>query len=359
MKHSNLLNYKLVKKSFNREFLDLRSDTITKPTADMLNFMKNASPGDNVLGEDEDSIELENKLSKLTGMKSGLFCASGTMSNQLGIRSALKQPPYSIICDYRSHIYQYESNALSHISQALTIPVNPKSTNYLTLADILEHIRLDECDAHLAPTKLISLENTLNGSLFNIEELKKISNYCKQAKIHLHLDGARLWNASIKENIPLKRYCELFDSVSLCFSKGLGAPIGSIILGSDELIKKSKQFRKMVGGGWRQSGMLAKAVDYCLENNQPLLNKDHQRVGELAGKLQQLKLTFDYPPDTNMLFVNFKNYQISGDLVAKRLQEEGILCYSYGGCTIRLVFHYQLPHNVVDRVYIAIKKIAS
>ena len=229
-------------------FNEFRSDTFTVPTRAMIeDGFLNATYGDSVYLEDEATLKLESKMCELTGKPAALFCVSGTMSNQIGVRTNLVQPPYSVLCDYRSHIYLHEAAGLATLSQAMVHPVKPANGDYLTLEDILDNITYDDGDIHAAPTKLISLENTLHGIIMPIEEIERISKFCREHEIRLHLDGARLINASVETGISLKEYCQYFDSVSICLSKSLAAPIGSILVGDQKFITKATHFKKQQG----------------------------------------------------------------------------------------------------------------
>lgn len=202
---------------------DLRSDTFTTPTKEMLDSVFAASIGDAVYNEDVDTIELESTVAHLTGKEAGLFCVSGTLSNQIGLRTHLLQPPYSILCDYRAHVYTHEAAGLAILSQAMVTPVIPSNGNYMTLEDIKAHYIPDDGDIHGAPTRVLSLENTLHGIVYPLEELIRIKGWCLDNDIKLHCDGARIWNAVVETGVSLKQYGEIFDSISICLSKSMGA----------------------------------------------------------------------------------------------------------------------------------------
>ncbi|KAL8912321.1 MAG: hypothetical protein Q9172_007519, partial [Xanthocarpia lactea] len=216
------------------------SDVVTTPTPSMLTSIQNCTLLDDVFAEDPTTTALESHISALTGLPAALLVTSGTMGNQLSIRTHMTQPPHSLLADHRSHIFQWEAGGLSSLSGAFPIQVVPQNQHHLTLDDIKKHTILDD-DVHHAPTTLISLENTLNGSILPLSACRAISHFAHQHNIKLHLDGARLWEAvSAKDAGSLKEYCQCFDSVSLCFSKGLGAPIGSIIVGSEKFVKRAR-----------------------------------------------------------------------------------------------------------------------
>ncbi|KAJ3254596.1 Threonine aldolase [Boothiomyces macroporosus] len=280
---------------------DFRSDTVTKPTADVIRVMTEAAVGDDVLDGDPTVVQLEQQVAQLTGKESALFVTSGTLSNQLAILTHLNNAPQSLICDKQAHINQYEAGAIAFHSRAHTIPI--QTDNFITLQDIKREIVLDD-DIHHARTRLICLENTLNGQVHPLELQNEISEYAKKENVKMHLDGARLWNASAATKTSLVDLCKPFDSVSLCFSKGMGAPIGSVLVGSEALIRKARHFRKMFGGGWRQAGILAAPCIYAIEHHYPALIKDHIKAKYLANQLQQMGYKLTKKCDTNMVWID-------------------------------------------------------
>lgn len=325
--------------------IDFRSDTVTIPSPAMIQSMSLAQVGDDVYGEDTSVNSLQSDICTLSGKESALFVVSGTMSNQIAIQSHLSNPPYSVICDSKSHVYCYEASGVSFHTGAMVHPISASS--FLTAQDIEKHLIPDDDDVHHAPTKLICLENTLNGTILPFEELKKISNLAKRHNIPIHLDGARLWNASVATGISIKEYAEYVDSISLCFSKGLGCPIGSILIGSSTFIKRAKHIRKLYGGGWRQAGYLAQACKYSLENILPNLSKDHDLAQTLKNGLIELGLPILYPVETNMVWTDASDLGNSCELVG-HLKSRGILV-SKPDPIWRLVVHYQITlENVND-----------
>ena len=241
---------------------EFRSDTFTVPTKSMNDAViqglttSTLQVGDSVYKEDPMTLQLEAKVAEMAGKEAALFCVSGTMSNQVGLRVNLVQPPYSILCDYRAHVFLHEAGGLATLSQAMVHPVVPANGNYLTLEDIVENFTPSDGDIHGAPTKVISLENTLHGMILPIEEIARILKFAKEHDIRLHLDGARLFNASVETGVSIAEYCQYFDSVSLCLSKSLGAPIGSILVGDRQFIEKANHFKKQCGGGIRQNVLM-------------------------------------------------------------------------------------------------------
>ncbi|KAL8689706.1 MAG: hypothetical protein Q9218_004687, partial [Villophora microphyllina] len=237
---------------------DFRSDVVTTPTPSMLVSIQSCTLLDDVFAEDPTTQSLESHIAALTGHPAALLVLSGTMGNQLSIRTHLTQPPHSVLADYRSHIYQWEAGGIASLSGAFPIQVIPSNGHHITLDDVKKHAVLDD-NVHHCPTTLISLENTLNGTILPLSNCQEISHWARAQNppLKMHLDGARLWEAVAAGAGTLKDYCACFDSISLCFSKGLGAPIGSIIVGSPPFVARARHIRKSLGGGLRQSGVIA------------------------------------------------------------------------------------------------------
>ncbi|WWC58560.1 uncharacterized protein I303_101103 [Kwoniella dejecticola CBS 10117] len=318
--------------SLHRIARDFRSDTLTVPTDAQLLYSLRASRGDDVYGEDPSTVALERRVAKLTGKEAAMFAVSGTMTNQLAIRTHMKQPPHSIITDYRAHVHKMEAGGIAMFSQATTHQLFPSNGLYLTAEDIEPQIQLGT-NIHIAPTKLICLENTLSGIIFPQEEVVKIGQLAKKHDIGLHLDGARIWNVAADEiekrgldagneddrQTVLTDLLAPFDSASLCLSKGLGAPIGSIIIGTKEFIERAKWFRKAFGGGIRQCGGLAASADYALTNHFPRLAYTHHLAKRLEAGLRELGCGIAAPVDTNMVFFQPQQIGLSLDAVTARL----------------------------------------
>lgn len=330
---------------------DVRSDTFTTPTQEMLeNAVRNASQGDVVYGEDYDTALLEQTVRELTGKSGALYCVSGTMANQIGIRTHLHQPPYSILCDYRAHVYTLESAGLAMLSQAMVTPVIPANGDYLTLEDIVDKVIPDDGDVHGAPTRVVSLENTLHGIIYPFEEVKRISDFCRAHGIKIHCDGARLWNASAETGITMDRWCALFDSVSLCLSKSIGAPMGSVLIGDADYIKKCAHFRKQQGGGVRQAGILTHMALHALRTDWvSRLRYSHKLAHSLAEFCAEHGIPLESPADTNFVFLDMRkakmdpNYLITeGDKVNVRFM---------GG---RVSFHYQITEETLEKIKVAV-----
>src|SRR5687767_3330880 len=255
--------------------IDFRSDTVTKPTPGMKEAMMNAQVGDDVFGEDFSINQLESIAAGMFGMEAGLFCPSGTMTNQIAIKCHT-QPGDEVICDESSHVYQYEGGGIAFNSGA-SVKLLPGDRGRISSEQVLHSINPD--DNHKANTSLVCLENTSNrggGSCYDLKEVQQIHNICKENNLKLHLDGARIFNALAATRESPKQYGELFDSISICLSKSLGCPVGSVLLGKKELIKKGRRVRKVMGGGMRQGGFLAAAGIYALENHLERLAEDHE-----------------------------------------------------------------------------------
>ncbi|TPX47112.1 threonine---tRNA ligase [Synchytrium endobioticum] len=303
---------------------DFRSDTVTYPTEGMKAAMISAPVGDDVFRDDPTVIALEEYVAELAGHEAALFVPTGTMSNQICIRVHLTQPPHTIAADYRSHILNYEAGGAAFYSQAQIIPIHPlPGCSYLTAAAIEPHLIVDD-DVHYAPTRLIELENTLGGEIMPIDAIKGVRTLAQKYDMKLHLDGARLWNACVVSGHSLKDYCILFDSVSLCFSKGLGAPVGSILVGSAPFVKKARHIRKLFGGGMRQSGVLAAAGSYAIEHHWPKMKLDHENAQYLSAQLSRLGFQVTRKTETNMVWFDEGSTGVGIDEIQVRAAEQGI-----------------------------------
>lgn len=324
--------------------VDLRSDTVTQPSVAMKQAMLAAPLGDDVFAEDPTVIKLEEKLASMFGMEAGLFCPSGTMSNQIAIK-AHTQPLDEIICDQLSHIYNYETGGWafhSGVSVRLTQGENGK----ITPAQ-MEALILPDFDWY-PNTKMVSIENTVNkggGSVYTIDEMKAIGESCNKHNLIYHLDGARLFNAlEVLKASPID-LAGIFDSISICLSKGLGAPVGSVLLGKKDFIKKSRKIRKVMGGGMRQAGMLAAACIYALENNVVRLKEDHIHAQHLATALRQnTKVKKVLPVETNIVIFEVENAHET----AAKLAELGIKTSPFSATHVRMVTHLDVTQEMID-----------
>ncbi|CEP64065.1 threonine aldolase GLY1 LALA0_S10e01464g [Lachancea lanzarotensis] len=329
---------------------DFRSDTFTTPTPEMMQAGLQASIGDAVYNEDVDTIALERRVAQLAGKEAGLFCVSGTLSNQIALRCHLFQPPYSILCDYRAHVYTHEAAGLAILSQAMVVPVIPSNGNYMTLEDIKRHYIPEDGDIHGAPTKVLSLENTLHGIVYPLEELVRIKVWAMENDIKLHCDGARIWNAVAETNVPLKQFGEIFDSISICLSKSLGAPMGSVLVGNFKFIKKCNHFRKQQGGGIRQSGMMCRMASVAVEGNwKEKLQRSHRMAHELAAFCHANNIPLESPADTNFVFLNLQKAKMNPDILVKKGLKYHVKLM--GG---RVSMHYQISDDSLERVKLAV-----
>lgn len=331
------------------EKIDLRSDTVTKPSKEMLQYMFNAEVGDDVFSEDPSIIKLEEKVAALFGMEAAIFCPSGTMTNQIAIKLHT-QPGEELICDEASHIYNFESGGIA-FNSGVQAKVLPGNLGRLTVNQIKDAINPPY--DWFAQTTLVSLENTVNragGSVYEFSELEKISSFCREKNLNLHLDGARIFNAlEVSKNSP-NEIGKLFDTISVCFSKGLGAPVGSALLGSKEKIKKARRIRKVFGGGTRQGGYLAAAAIYALDNNIVRLSEDHKKAKEIATVLQKCTYVSEVlPVDTNIIIFSIDEKYNANDFV-EIAKQRNIYCTTFGKNKIRMVTHLDYSWDMHEKV---------
>jgi len=336
--------------------IDLRSDTVTKPTKAMLDAMMNAPLGDDVFGEDPTVIELENKAASLFGKEAGLFCPSGTMTNQIAIK-VHTQPGDEVLCDVNSHIYNYEGGGIS-FNSGVQAKLIQGDRGRITAQQIEQNINGDF--DWLTKTTLVSLENTVNragGSYYTMDIIKPIQKLCADKKLNFHLDGARIFNALTETKENPKDIGSLFDSISICLSKGLGTPAGSILLGKKDFIKKARRVRKVFGGGMRQAGILAAAGIYALDNNVTRLKEDHIRAKKIEGILKSLPyVTSILPVDSNIVIFDIDT-KISGADFEKKLLENNIKIAAFGKQTIRFVTHMDFNDAMLEKTEQVLKSI--
>ncbi len=329
--------------------INLISDTVTKPTEEMLSFMMKASVGDDVFGEDPTVNALQEKVADMFGKEAALFCPSGTMTNQIAIKVNTK-PLDELICDIDSHVYQNETGGYAFNSGVAVNLIQGQNGK----------ITADQIEAAIKPgydwqpiSKLVVVENTCNkggGSYYTLDEIRPISQMCTQKGLRLHLDGARIFNALVETNEETKDWGNYFDTISVCMSKGLGAPVGSLFIGDREIIKEARRFRKVMGGGMRQAGYLAAACDYALNNNIERLKLDNDK----AKKIGQLLLKMPYVKSLKPVFTNILIFQLQDDIkdkdFLKKLESRGILATAFGNNTIRFVFHFQISDEMFARI---------
>lgn len=317
--------------------IDLRSDTVTRPTKEMLDAMMSAEVGDDVFGDDPTVNALQEKIATLFGMEAALYCPSGTMTNQIGMRIHT-QPQDEVICHEHSHVYLYEGGGMmsnSHLSPKLL----DGDRGRINAEQIKSNINPD--DVHYPTSKLVVLENTMNkggGSIYEMEEIRKIRMVCDEHGMGLHLDGARLFNAMAETKETPAAFGELFDTISICFSKGLGAPVGSALLGSSEAIKRARRVRKSFGGGMRQAGYLAAACIYALDINLERLKEDHYRAKKIGELLAAKSFVSNvYPVDTNIVIAQLSDRNAQEFL--DQLRSEQVLAVPFGPDLVRFVTH--------------------
>lgn len=326
--------------------VDFRSDTVTKPTQAMLDAMHSAPVGDDVFGEDPSINALEEHAATLFGMEKALFCPSGTMTNQIAIKCHT-QPGDEVICDELSHVYQYEGGGIASNSGA-SVKLLHGDRGRIT-ADLVEQ-NIQPDDVHRPVSSLVVVENTSNrggGSCYDFSALEEIGQVCKEKNLAFHIDGARLFNALVaKKESPLQ-YGKLFDSISICLSKGLGAPVGSLVLGKQDFIKKARRVRKVFGGGMRQAGSLAAAGLFALENHVERLQTDHEHATQLNVMLTTLPFVKEIlPVETNILIAECNS---DFDLLGwqSRMKENGILFYAISKNKFRLVTHLDITPDMI------------
>lgn len=337
--------------------IDLRSDTVTIPTAAMKEAMFNAVVGDDVFGDDETVNNLEALGATLFGKEAAIFCPSGTMTNQIAIKIN-SNPPGEIICDELSHVYKYEGGGIG-FNSGLATKLLKGNAGRLTAKQIEAAINPD--DVHFPETQLVSLENTCNkggGTIYDLDEIKKIKTLCVNKGLKLHLDGARIFNAILESDYSAKDIGAQFDTISVCLSKGLGAPVGSLLLGTTSAIKKARRIRKIFGGGMRQAGYLAAAGIYALENNIERLKKDHQRAKTLENTLENLSYVKNVlPVFTNIVVFEVIN-SIDFNAIINKLAEKNIKVVAFGPQQIRMVTHLNFTDEMLERTVNVLKEIS-
>ncbi|MBD0289238.1 MAG: aminotransferase class I/II-fold pyridoxal phosphate-dependent enzyme [Flavisolibacter sp.] len=328
--------------------IDYRSDTVTKPSPEMHKVMMEAPVGDDVFGEDPSVNELEQLSALMFGMEAALYCPSGTMTNQIAIKCHT-QPGDEVVCDVTSHVYQYEGGGIAFNSGA-SVKLIQGNLGKITAAQVSESVNAD--DAHKAHTSLVCLENTVNrggGSCYDFEEIKRIKKVCDEHNLRLHLDGARLFNALVAKREKAADYGKLFHSISICLSKGLGCPVGSVLIGEKDFIKKARRVRKVLGGGMRQAGYLAAAGIYALKNNIERMQQDHLHAQQIATALKEKDFVGEVlPVETNIIIFSVKGRYTPQSLVAK-LKEHSVLGYAISPTAVRLVTHLDITDEMVEK----------
>lgn len=341
-----------------RTNIDLRSDTVTRPTPDMLEAMMNAKVGDDVYGEDETVHALETKLSTMFNMEAAMFCPSGTMTNQIAIK-CFTQPMDEVICDQTAHVYRYEGGGIAYHSQA-SVRLLYGERGIVTPEMIRAEI--NEENIHYPRTSLVVLENTVNkggGACYRVNQIQAIHALCREQGLKLHLDGARIFNALVATGDQAAAYGSLFDGISICLSKGLGAPVGSVLLASAQTIERARKIRKVFGGGMRQAGYLAAAGIYALDHHVERLAVDHQHAQQIGSTLASLNfVSAVMPVETNIVIFEVVPAEDALRIVHE-LGEHGIICNVTGPRTIRMVTHIDIDAGMIDRVTDVLRNLRS
>lgn len=336
--------------------IDFRSDTVTLPTPGMLAYMQAAPLGDDVFGEDPSINALEAKTAGLFGMEAGLFCPSGTMTNQLAIKTHT-QAGDEVICEELSHIYQYEGGGIASNSGS-SVKLLRGNRGRITAAQVLAAINPD--DVHKPISTLVSLENTCNrggGACYDFSEIEAIQKVAKSNGLGLHLDGARIFNAIVHKKEDPKQYGKVFDSISICLSKGLGAPVGSVLLGSTPFIKKARRWRKVFGGGMRQAGSLAAAGIYALDNHIERLKEDHTKALEIKNALLKKDFVKEiFEVETNIVIAQIEG-KYNATQLAAALKEKNILVIAMTPALIRFVVHLDITTEMLASTLATIEKL--
>lgn len=339
--------------------IDLRSDTLTKPTEEMRAVMARAEVGDDVFGEDPTVNRLQEKVAKLFGKEAALFVASGTMGNQVCL-NAHTQPGDEVICDYNSHIFNYEGGAPAVLSGVQLHPIAGER-GIIDVSRIEAVVR--PSDHHYAHSKLIAIENTHNrggGAIFPLQKMRKIYQLAQKHQLKVHLDGARIWHAAIATDTPLSEYGKCVDSISVCLSKGLGAPVGSVVVGSAEFIDRAHRYRKIYGGGMRQAGILAAAGIYAIDHHYQRLADDHRRAKRLADELSRMP-GIEIDPvevETNLIIFKVDVAKRSPGEWCRLMKEENVLMLPFGHDRVRMVTHLHITDQDIDMVTDRFKKIS-
>lgn len=328
--------------------IDLRSDTVTRPSPAMLEAMMSAKVGDDVFEEDPSVNELEAYAAHMFGMESGIFCPSGTMTNQIAIKCHT-QPGDEVICDRLSHIYQYEGGGIAFNAGC---SVKLLEGNYGRInADQVTNAINNRTDIHKAFSSLVSLENTANrggGACYNFSDFKNIKTVCAENSLKLHLDGARIFNAIVANKESPENYGNVFDSISVCLSKGLGTPVGSVLIGKKDFIVKARRIRKIFGGGMRQAGYLAAAGIFALDNNIERLAEDHLHAKRLAEALSKKDFIGEiFPVETNIVIFEVKGRYTAKELTAT-LKQQGILSIPIAPTQVRFVTHLDVSTTMIE-----------
>lgn len=339
--------------------VDLRSDTVTRPTPEMKEHMFSAEIGDDVFEEDPSVNLLQDYVADLFGLDTALFCPSGTMCNQIAIRLHT-QVQDEVICDKRSHIYLYEAGGVA-ANSLVSVRLVDGDRGRIRPDQILSSINPD--NKHFPVSSLVSLENTVNkggGSIYTLEQIKEISRVCREHNLKLHIDGARLFNALVETGDDPGEYGQYVDSVSVCLSKGLGAPVGSVIIMKNDVLKKAHRVRKVMGGGMRQAGYLAAAGMYALKNHVNRLKDDHLKARAIGSKLASMSgIEEVMPVDTNIIIFKPDPSWMNPQQLLDKLTETGIRAVPFGSEYIRFVLHLDITNEMQDYVLHSLGQLES
>jgi threonine aldolase len=330
--------------------IDLRSDTVTRPTPEMLAAMFAAPVGDDVFGEDPTVNALQEKAAALFGMEAALFCPSGTMTNQIAFK-VLTRPGDEVIIEENAHPYKYEGGGLA-VNSGLSVALIQGDRGRITAAQVEARINNPD-DVHFPLTRVVSLENTCNrggGAIYDFAEILKIREVCDRRGLALHLDGARLFNALVETQETPADFGRVFDTISICLSKGLGAPVGSLLLGTQDRIKAARRVRKVFGGGMRQAGFLAAAGIYALDHHVTRLREDHACARALGQEVQAMPFVAElFPVDTNILVFRLQD-GVSVPAFLAHMASEGVKAVAFGGQLVRFVTHLDFQAEMIPLV---------
>ncbi|MEO8588035.1 MAG: GntG family PLP-dependent aldolase [Flavobacteriales bacterium] len=337
--------------------IDLRSDTVTKPTPAMRQAMAQAEVGDDVFGEDPTVNALEARMAALFGYEAAVFCASGTMTNQIAI-NVHTRPGDAVICEEGAHVYRYEGGGMM-ANSGCSVNFVTADRGRFTAEQVAASVS-DRSNTHLARTRLVNIENTSNrggGSVWDLAEVKRIRTVCDQHDLALHMDGARIFNAMVVDGTTPQQWGAQFDSISICLSKGLGAPVGSVLVGNSAFIHEARRVRKRFGGGTRQAGILAAAGLHALDHHIKRLADDHARAKRLETALAGRPFVESMMPvETNIVVFTVKSMEVN-DLLS-RLREQGVIAVQFGPRTVRFVTHLDVSDADIDHVITALDRIA-
>jgi len=340
--------------------VDLRSDTVTRPSPEMRQAIAEARVGDDVFDDDPTVKELEELAAEITGQEAGLFVASGTMGNEVAILTHTQRGDEAIV-EFDSHIYNYETAGPAVLSGVQLAPIRTQN-GWFSVEDIDQAIRPD--DVHEPVTRLLCLENTHNrkgGRVVPIDAMRQTCEFAQSKGLKIHLDGARIFNASLASGIDVKEYCSLCDSTMFCLSKGLGAPIGSMLVGSRDFIKAARRYRKMLGGGMRQAGIIAAAGIFALRNNVERLAEDHRRARELARGIAEIPRLRVEPEEieTNIVVIDVASTGMTVEEVLLLLESKGVLVVPFGRTTVRAVTHLDIDDEDIERAVAVFHEVFS